>query len=306
MIKIIFMRSKNAFLPEIDAYIDYFNKFKRFKAYDSSKLKKVKLETFDVIWEFKGLGGVRTNKNQILVHEYPSLSTGKFPKLKNYIKSKINPKPDIRIFLNKTVREGFNFNDGIEFCYRDMGIDDLFTSQIKNDKEYDFVYMGSISKEREIDKFLKVFTKKNNGKLCLIGNLDTKIYNKYKKNDNLIFTGKVPYLKVPQIASKARYGINYIPDKYPFNIQTSTKILEYLALGLKVVTTDYKWIRDFEEKHKSSFYKLDYNNLKFNKENIEKHEFVSNFNPQDYFWDNLIENSNIKNKILSLINKKLR
>ena len=298
MIKILFMRSENAFLPEVDAYIDYFNKTKEFNAYDSSKIKDYKLEDFNVIWEFKGFGGVKKNKNQILIHEYASLSTGKFPTLKNFIKSKFNPKPDLRIFLNENVKEGFSFNDSVNFCYRDMGIDEQFTSQDEIEKEFDFVYVGSIGKEREMHKFLKAFTEKDNGTLCLVGNVEDKIYSEYKEHKNLIFTGKVPYSEVPKIAAKAEYGINFMPDKYPFNIQTSTKLLEYLALGLKVVTTDYKWVKQFEESHNCSFYKLDYNNLSFDKKSIKKHQFDSGFRADEYLWHRVIDRSRIAKSIV--------
>lgn len=298
MIKILIMRSKNAFLPEVDAYINYFNKTKEFKAYDSSELKAIKLEDYDVIWEFKGFGGIKKNNNQILIHEYASLSTGKFPKLKNFLKSNFNPKPDLRIFLNENVKQGFNFNDSVDFCFRDMGIDEQFISQVDVKKEFDFVYVGSIGKERGLDKFLKVFTEKDNGKLCLIGNVEDEIYNKYKNHEDIIFKGRVPYYEVPMIAAKAIYGINFIPDKYPFNIQTSTKLLEYLALGIKVVTTDYKWIRQFEEKNNCSFYKLDYNNLCFDKENIERYKFCSGFKAEDYLWQKVIEKSGIAKSIM--------
>lgn len=305
MIKILFMRSENAFLPEVDAYIDYFNNTKEFKAYDSSKLQDFKLEDFDVAWEFKGLGGVKKNKNQILVHEYASLSTGRFPIFKNFIKSKLNPKPDLRIFLNEKVKKGFKFSDNVDFCYRDMGIDEQFISQVETEKEYDFVYVGSICKGRGIDKFLKVFTEKDNGKLCLIGNVEDEIYSEYKDHDNLIFTGKVPYSEVPKIAAKAEYGINFMPDKYPFNIQTSTKLLEYLALGLQVVTTDYEWLRQFEEKHNCSFYKLDYNNLSFDNDSIEKHEFFSGFKVEEYLWRRVIEKSGIAKIIIKKHNNRV-
>lgn len=301
MIKIIFLRSENAFLPEVDAYIDYFNKTKEFTAYDSSKIKDYKLDEFDVIWEFKGFGGVKKNKNQILIHEYASLSTGRFPILKNFIKSKINPKPDLRVFLNENVKKGFKFNDSVDSCYRDMGIDERFISQDVVEKEFDFVYVGSIGKEREMDKLLKAFTEKDNGTLCLVGNVEDEIYLEYKDNKNLIFTGKVPYSEVSKIAAKAEYGINFMPDKYPFNIQTSTKLLEYLALGLKVVTTDYKWTRQFEENHNCSFYKLDYHSLSFDKKSIEKHEFFSGFRAEEYLWDRAIEESGIKGKLLGRI-----
>lgn len=298
MIKILFIRENKAFLPEIDAYIKYFNKFEDFSAYDSSKISgEFNLNEFDVIWEFKGFGGINV-KNQILVHEYASLSTGQFPLLKNKLKVKMNRKPQLRVFLNEKVKSGFRFNDHVDYCLRDMGLDESFLNVEKEKKEFDFVYVGAVSKSRGIDKLLNIFTKKNNGKLCLIGNVDNEIYMKYKNNKDLIFTGKVPYLEVPKIASKAIYGINYIPDQYPLNIQTSTKLLEYLALGLKVITTDYYWIRQFEKKHYCSFYKL--NNSNFDLSKISNYEFKLNFKAQNFLWDSIFEQSEIINKLKSI------
>lgn len=298
MIKILFMRSKKAFLPEVDAYIKYFNNTDEFRAYDSSNLgEDYDVNEFDVIWEFKGFGGIKV-KDKVVIHEYASLSTGSFPILKNTLKSKINPKPSLRIFLNENVKEGFNFKDNIDYCYRDMGIDESFINIKSEKKEYDFVYVGSICKGRGMDVFLKEFTKTNPGKLCLIGNIDDEIYNEYKNNKDIIFIGKVPYSEVPKIASKAIYGINYMPDKYPFNIQTSTKLLEYLALGLKVITTDYKWVRVFEEKHKCNFYKINGDTIDFDINKINAFKFTSNFNAGDFMWDRIIEESKLKKKIL--------
>lgn len=293
MLKILFVRSENAFLPEIDAYINYFNKIEGFKAFDSSKIQLVKLDEFDVIWEFKGLGGIKKSKRQILVHEYASLSTGACPLLKNIIKSKLNPKADIRIFLNEDVKNGFHFNDSVEYTYRDMGINEKFIIEHDTNKEFDYVYVGSICKQRQIDKLLQVFTANYNGKFCLIGDIDDNIYREYKGYKNLIFTGKIPYTEVPVIASKAEFGINFVPDRYPFNIQTSTKLIEYLALGLKIVTTDYKWIREFEKNHKCSFYKLNGNKLQFCNEAIKNFHYRNGFIAEDYLWDNVIERSRV-------------
>ena len=300
MIKILFLRSKKAFLPEVDAYIKYFNKSTEFRAFDSSKMDEdYNINDYDIIWEFKGFGGVKA-KDKMVVHEYASLSTGSFPKLKNILKSKVNPKPGLRIFLNENVKEGFNFKDDIDYCYRDMGIDESFIN-IKNEKkEYDFVYVGSICSERGMDVFIKEFAKVNPGKLCLVGNVDDDIYSEYKNKKNIIFTGKVPYSEVPKIASKAIYGINYMPDKYPFNIQTSTKLLEYLALGLKVITTDYKWVRQFEEKHDCNFYKIDEGNIDLNPEKINHFNFKSNFAVNNFMWDSIIEKSGIAEKLISI------
>ncbi len=299
MIKILFIRNEHAFLPEIDAYVSYFNRTDRFKAYDSSKLQNYQVDDFDVIWEFKGFRGIKPNKHQLLIHEYASLSTGKFPQIKNLIKAKLNIRPNIRVFLNENVKQGFNFNDHVDYCYRDMGIAPEFIEPQSNVKEYDFLYVGAIVKEREIDRLLEVFTAKENGKLYLVGNVDEEIYERFKNEKNLIFAGKVPYTKIPEIMSKAEYGINFIPDKYPFNVQTSTKMLEYLAAGLKVITTDYKWIQQFEQQHGCLFYKLDYQNLTFDQADIEQFEFADNFKASDYMWDKVIKASGIEEMILT-------
>ncbi|KUO58028.1 MAG: hypothetical protein APF84_18565 [Gracilibacter sp. BRH_c7a] len=228
------------------------------------------------------------------------MSVGPFAKIKNSLKANVNPRPDLRIFLNENVKSGFDFNDCIDYCLRDMGIDERFL-QIKNPKkEYDFVYVGSICRGREIDKFLKKFTERKNGKLCLVGNVEDDIYKAYKNNKDIIFTGKISYSDVPQIASKAIYGINFIPDKYPFNIQTSTKLLEYLALKLKVVTTSYKWIKQFEENYNCSFYKLNHHS-EFDIEKIEKHKFISEFRAEDFLWETIIKRTGILKKIKELL-----
>ena len=157
MIKILFVRSEKAFLPEIEAYIRYFNQTDEFRAYDSATLSPgYDIEEFDIIWEFKGIGGTKRN-DKIIVHEYASLSTGKLPRYKNIYKAYMNPKPDLRIFLNDAVKEGYPFTDKVDFCMRDMGIDERFLEHKNVKKEYEFVYVGPVSRSREIDILLERF-----------------------------------------------------------------------------------------------------------------------------------------------------
>lgn len=299
MIRILFQRNSKSTLPEIQAYLDYFNNEKDFQAFDSGELKgEFKNSDFDVIWEFKGIGG-KLAKNQVLIHEYASLSIGNFHSLKDNIKGKINITPDLRIFLNENVHNALKFRKRTDFCYRDMGINPIFNTKMTAINEYDFVYIGEVTKKRDIDLMLKKFVDQNSGTLCLIGKYDMDIYNSFKDCKNIIFTGKVPLNEVPKIASKARYAINYIPNKFPFNIQTSTKLLEYLALGLKVVTTDYQWVNEFERLHNCKFYKLTGSN-DFDLKKIEQFNFVNNFNATNYYWDTIINKSKVANKIRNI------
>ncbi|NLM72281.1 MAG: glycosyltransferase [Synergistaceae bacterium] len=295
MISIIFIRSPKAYLPEIDAYLSYFNNLKGFKALEFTSSKELASisEPF-VLWEFKGFGRYKP-RNCLLVHEYCSLSTPPFARIKNTLKVKWNTKPGLRVFLNQSVKNNLGFNDGIPFCFRDMGISKAFCNTNKNaKKEYDFVYVGSITKSRGIDRLLRAFCERPNGKLCLIGTPEVGIYRRYKQHKDIVFTGKVPYSEVPLIASKARYGINYIPNKQPYSLQTSTKLLEYLAVGLKVVTTDYQWVRTFEKQNECSFYKLYDSPLVFDLSEIESYDYVSNFRAEDYLWERVIKKSNIE------------
>lgn len=298
--KILFIKNEKSYLPEINAYINYFNKSKEFEAYESSLIDdSINIDDIDIIWEFKGLGGYK-NKNKIIIHEYASLSTGPFPKVKNKIKKYFNAKPNLRIFLNNIVNNEFNFNDGIDYCIRDMGIDEIFTTRYNSNKEYDYVYVGEISKKRKIDVFLQSFCRNQNGKLCLVGKIDDDIFKNYKDNPNIIFTGKVKYTEVPEIISRAIYGLNLIPNEYPYNLQTSTKLIEYLSVGLKVISTEYKWVNDFEKANNCSFYKIDMHNLDLS--GSHEYKYISNFKSEDYLWNTIFEKSRIKEKLIELIN----
>ncbi|MCK9471606.1 MAG: hypothetical protein M0Q88_07635 [Bacilli bacterium] len=300
MKKILFLRDQKALYPEIDAYANYFNQTGEFCCIDSLKFKnEIDLKEFDIIWEIKGLGGVKV-PDRLLIHDYASLSLAPLPRLKNFIKSYYNPKPNVRLFLNETVKAGFSFKDNIPFCFRDMGIGEEFNKDFNNKKEFEFVYVGAVSKKRKLGEFLNNYDSSKLGRICLVGPVDNDIYQSFKNNKDIIFTGRVDYLEVPSIASKAIYGLNLIPNQYPYNLQTSTKLLEYLALGLKVVSTDYQWVREFESKHSCSFYKVDYH-FKIEKSNLDKFKFNSNFKAEDFLWEKVIEESGIDKMIKSLL-----
>lgn len=304
--RILFMNNEKALLPEIGAYIKYFNQQENFQAVDSVDLPAEKnIEDYDVIWEFKGLGGVKKS-DKILVHEYASLSTGLLPQLKNTLKTHFNPKPDLRIFLNESVQSGFGFKDNVPVLYRDMGIDERFIRQPLPDsqKEYEFVYVGALSKERDVERMIEGIIEKPIGKLCLIGHPDDDVFDKYKNHPDIEFTGKVPYDEVPEIASKACYGLNFMPDKYPFNLQTSTKLIEYLAMNLKVISTNYEWVRHFQKRHQTRFYTASYENFKLDMDAIKQFDYENQFDARNFLWENIFESAGVKERLLSLYQNK--
>jgi glycosyltransferase involved in cell wall biosynthesis len=223
--------------------------------------------------------------------------------LKNKVKKIINSKPDLRIFLNEFVKKGMGFNDQIDYIYRDMGVDDQFFHYKDSIKKYDCVYVGSISKARGIPHLLEQFKSKyKHLSLLVIGEVPNDIYSDYSICDNIIFTGNLSYEDVPKIASQAIYGINYMPNKYPYNLQTSTKLLEYLALDLKVVTTDYFWIHHFMKENQLNCITVNENldNLDSFIKSQEKEPNLVN-DMEKFKWTNIIEQSGLTEKLLKLI-----
>lgn len=296
MKKILMLSSGKAILPEINAYKKYITGY---QIVDSRELDIIDFNDFDLIWKFMGVDFTR-KKDLPVIHEYASLSTGKFPKLKNEIKRVFNIKPTLRIFLNKNVKNGFGFNDKIPYIYRDMGIDECFFIKTEK-KNYDFVYVGSMSNDRGLVNILEKFTQDlKNSSLLMIGEPDKSLYESYKKFSNIVFTGKLKYQDVPQIASQAEYAINYIPDKYPYNLQTSTKLLEYVAMDLKIITTDYFWVNEFEKERKMKFYRISNDLRELDEKNLRNFNF-KNTNIKDRLWKNIIDESKVKKQIDKII-----
>ncbi|TQR17337.1 glycosyltransferase family 1 protein [Psychrobacillus vulpis] len=292
--KIAFVNKGKSYLPEIKAYMDYINKQNGISAIEVYKDQKESIKKCDVVWNFMGFEMGRNNNNQFHIHEYCSLSVGKFSKQKDLLKRYLNSRPAGRVFLNEELFQLMNFKDNIPSLKRDMGISDSFY-KASNKKEYDFVYIGDINTARKLDILLTYFKTKNmEQNILLIGNVSNELYSRFKNNDNIIFTGKLNHEEVPTMASKAVYGINYMPDIFPFNIQTSTKLLEYCALGLKIITTDYKWVNQFENSRGARFFKLEDSLINFTRENIEKFDFITP-NVEDLKWESIFNNIGLLN-----------
>lgn len=286
--KIAFINNGKSYLPEIKAYTDYLNK-RGFSAMEVYSDQKEVIEKFDIVWKFMGLDMKQDNKHQFYIHEYCSLSVGKLSKQKDLLKKYLNCKPTGRLFLNEELYQRMNFKDNLPYLKRDMGISHSFyTNQDK--KDYDFIYLGDTSKSRKLNNLLTNFKTQNRDQnIIVIGSISNELYKNFKSADNIIFTGKINHEDVPSVASKAVYGINYVPNIFPFNIQTSTKLLEYCALGLKIITTDYNWVNQFEENRGARFLKVDEDLTNFTRDRIEKFDFYTP-NVEDLRWENIFEN----------------
>ncbi|MBK7882966.1 MAG: glycosyltransferase [Chitinophagaceae bacterium] len=297
---IAFILPQNPYLPELKAYTSYFTR-KGFNTVNISDIKDLDTLEYNVEWHFMGTDTIKSKKNIIKIHDYASLSTPPFPKIKNFIKKTISQKPHIRIFLNEKVKTGMGFRDNIPFGYRDMGVNKFFfeSDESAASKKFDFCYLGSMQKARKVENFLTHFKKRfKNFTILMIGEPPLYLSEMFKEDRNIIFTGNIDYLKVPTMLKQCNFGINYVPDRYPFNIQTSTKLLEYCACKLKIISNQYEWVKQFEKKERGAFFFLERKfQENFTMEEIEKFSYKTP-DMKKYDWDIILEQS----KLLDLIN----
>lgn len=296
MKKILLLHSGRAHLPELSMYKKFFQEYSFTDCQDADAYS---IKDFDLTWHFMGTD-FRLSKDIPCVHEYASLSVGRAAKLKDMIKRHFNVQPSLRIFLNHAVQNQYSFRDRVPHCYRDMGIDENFFCVGTAKKAYDFVYVGNMGTGRSFHKVLEFFSKHPEIKLLLVGLPGNALYEEYKKYRNLIFAGTVPYQEVPALAGRAEYALNYIPDKYPYHVQTSTKLVEYVAMDLKVVTTSYYWVNHFEQSRKMTFYKISEDLHDLDMESLRRFPFT-NTSVDDLRWENIFKNSGIKDALRILL-----
>lgn len=297
--RIALIHRGNAYKPEALIYKAFFEKngvqLDIFKDIDEQQL-----DNYDVEWHFAGFDRLSKKTSRIKIHEYTSLSVPPLPKIKNLIKKRLNVPPDLRIFHTETVRQQFNFTDDVPYLFRGPGISKAFFKPpaTSTTKVYDFVYLGAMEAVRSIDYFLgRIIKLCPNCRILMIGKAPEKLQKKYNLS-TIDFIGPLSHEQVPEYLHQAKYGLNLIPDKYPFNIQPSYKLLEYCAAGLKVITTDYEWVREFEQKYSARFLKINTELNHFSWRKIHGFDYVIP-NVSDLEWHSVLSRS----KIIEILSK---
>lgn len=246
MTRVLFVRRPGVYLPEIPAYCTYLrDHLPGVEAVDSATLGHAPDPTgFEVVWQFMGLDRTRLPDRVELVHEYGSLSTGRLPHVKDRLKRRLNVRPARRVFLNEAVRAGFGFTDTVPWRLRDMGVDDAFFAAPRQ-PEHDFVYAGMLQRPGVLPYLKQLVEDHPRFSFLLIGEAPAGLRQQLGKRGNVHWTGRVSYADMPALLGSARFALNLMPDRHPFNVQTATKVLEYCAVGLPVLSTRYAWVEDF-------------------------------------------------------------
>ncbi|WP_419658219.1 glycosyl transferase, family I [Desulfosarcina variabilis str. Montpellier] len=109
------------------------------------------------------------------------------------------------------------------------------------------VYCGAISHHRRIDYLIQAFKQvldsQPDVKLLMVGYgvalSDIKaLVKRMNIEEQVIFTGRVPYRYVRKLIAMADIGLSYIPVNYSYNYNPPLKTYEYMACGLATIATN--------------------------------------------------------------------
>ncbi|HUP13453.1 MAG TPA: hypothetical protein VM187_14615, partial [Niastella sp.] len=190
---ITFIHPHKAFLPEIKAYVDFFSAH-HITTQIVSSASDEQLPA-DVEWHFMG-SHTRRNNKVVTIHEYASASVPPLSQLKDAIKKLINTTPDYRIFNNEYVLQQFRSTDNIPFGIRNYGIPSGAAHLLAGiQKKYDFVYIGTVDKGRQLEQLFNCFTHGalKEHSLLVLSRAYNKISAAYAGASNITFKGPIPY-----------------------------------------------------------------------------------------------------------------
>lgn len=250
-----FVHTGDAYLPELQAYAA----FVQAAGHQAEVHGQIQTLPADaaVLWWMCGQVSrqlAQRYPSAFHIHEYASASVPPLAWLKDSIKRWRQAVPQYRIYQNEWVRQRMGFGDAVPYEFRNMGVSPAFFSAptAQTEPEFDFVYLGEM---RRLRHFLPLFDAlaHTGRRVLLVGEIPDGLGPRLKRHANLTVTGRVPHAQVPALLRSASHGLNLVPDQLPYTEQTSTKLLEYCAAGLRVVSTDYPWVREFELHHRARF-----------------------------------------------------
>lgn len=288
--------SDHAYTPEAFAYEKYLSE----AGWNVTLAKEEDIPlSVDIAILFMGIKPIwKKKKFKKEVHEFHSLSVPPLARVKDFLKSYASYVPDGRIFLNEAVRQRLTFGDKQPYLLRDMGVDDNLFTCTKAAPQYNIIYCGSIENRPGLLEHL--FDLANMGlRLMVVGGCSSDTQRRLAKFSNIKYVGRVSRELLPDLYTDAHYGLNYTPDIYPFNIQTSTKTLEYLAAGLGVISNRYEWIEKFAEQHKFTPLWLD-NINQFTRHSLQSVSLQRNV-MKNYSWNSILKRANFENWLSELI-----
>jgi hypothetical protein len=240
--RVLFIHEHKAAYPEITAYRDYLSgRFAVGEATPEAARADPRLGKA-ICWHMMGFYPKRLPA-RFVIHDYRSLSVGFARKTKDRIKGLANHRPDLRIFQNDDIRGAMGFDDGVPELFLPMGVPDNileYRNRPAVEPIGDYCYIGSMLPERRIDTMIENFLKRYGAtkSLWLFGKADDSLKSTFAAHQNVVFPGLVPQAELFGRLGGFGACVCYFPNHYPHILQTPTKLLEYAALGLRIIANE--------------------------------------------------------------------
>lgn len=237
-----FVHEGKAAYPDVKAFRSYFGK--DYDTFECSPTEAAGATDLDraACWYMMGFYPRKVGC-AVTIHDYRSLSVGRFRRGKDRLKRLLNADPDIRIFQNEAIRQALGFPMDERTYYLPMGVPELFieSRHITAQPTTDFIYIGSMLAERRCELMLDSFVKRfgDRKSFDLYGQPNPVLEARYASRSNIRFHGLIAQDQLPAILKSARVGVCYFPMHYPHVLQTPTKLMEYAALGMRVLANDH-------------------------------------------------------------------
>ncbi len=134
----------------------------------------------------------------------------------------------------------------------------------KIENRIDLFYVGGVSFERGIDVIVKALSilKKHNVDVhfhcigSLYDNMKTRIEEIENYNDvkeNITFYGKMKLDEAYKISLKCHIGLSILKPIENYKNSYSTKVFEYMAIGMPVITSDFELYKNVVESNKCGY-----------------------------------------------------
>jgi glycosyltransferase involved in cell wall biosynthesis len=116
-----------------------------------------------------------------------------------------------------------------------------------NKNDFVFIYIGEISKMRNLNEIIFAFNiiknKNLNSKLLFVGDGDAieelkNICQKLRLTDYVKFTGRVPYWDVPSYVDLATICLSLFHPRACYNVSSPCKIFEYMAVQKPIIANN--------------------------------------------------------------------
>jgi hypothetical protein len=240
--KLFILHPGSAHYPEIDAYTTYFTA-RGFEVASGCRNDHARLASPGdwILWCIMGFYP-RAPRARLVIHDYRSLSIGRLAPVKDRIKRHLQHTPDLRIFQNERLRDALGFRDGVPACLLPMGVPDwifaLAHEPIPPGPAGRFCYIGEMSIERRFDDVLRSYQdyrRSPEDTLMLVGEPDPRIHARFSGVPGITFAGRLSQRDALRVVARSEYAVCYFPTHRPHCYQTPTKLLEYAALGKRIL-----------------------------------------------------------------------